>query len=140
MADDDQQFESPASDGEPSTAAPERSEIAEEPVATPEENLAQLTGLDEQRLYAAFSYVFVLVLVPLLTRRGDDFVQWHAKQGLVLMIGFIIAGVAAAWINVLGTLLFLLLLVADIVGLVMALQGRKWKIPGIGVLAQKFNI
>lgn len=105
-----------------------------------DDRLNDVTGLDERRLMAALSYVGVLVLVPLLVRRDDPFVRWHAQQGLVLLGGLILAVVAAAWVAVVGNVLFLLLLMADVIALVQALLGRRWRIPGIGHLAEKFRI
>lgn len=103
-------------------------------------NLNDVTGLDERRLMAALSYVGVLVFVPLLMRKDDPFVRWHVQQGLVLLAGIILALLAAAWIAAVGNVLFLLLLVVDLIALVQALLGRRWKIPGIGQLAEQFRI
>ncbi|MBI4021768.1 MAG: hypothetical protein HY372_00240 [Candidatus Andersenbacteria bacterium] len=105
-----------------------------------DDKLKDVTGLDESRLMAALSYVGVLVLVPILVRKDDPFVRWHAQQGMVLLAGIILALLAAAWIAVVGNVLFLLLLIADIIALVQALLGRRWKIPVIGHLAEQFRI
>ncbi len=89
---------------------------------------------------AALSYVAFLVLIPLLVRRNDPYVVWHAKQGLVILIGLILAVVAAQWMRAPANILFLVLLIANAIGLVQALIGKKWKIPVIGNLADKFKI
>jgi uncharacterized membrane protein len=104
------------------------------------DSLDDVTNLDESRLYAAMSYLMILVLVPWLTKRGDSFVNWHVRQGLVVLAAMVIALITAAWWSAVGSLLFLLLLIGDVIALVMALQGRKWKIPGIGTLASKIRI
>ncbi len=103
-------------------------------------NRQDLTGLEDERLYAMLAYLTVLVFVPLLTRRDDPYVYFHVKQGLVLLIGMVIALIAAAWVPQLGSLLFVLLLAVDVIGLVQALLGRRWKIPLIGTIAQKFDV
>ncbi|MDP3997713.1 MAG: hypothetical protein U1C49_01385 [Candidatus Andersenbacteria bacterium] len=103
-------------------------------------DLKDLTDLDEARLYAAMCYLFVLVFIPILTRRDNPLINWHARQGLVISVGFVLASAAAAWNGVLGGLVFLLLLIADIVAMVQALQGRKWKAPFMGMLAEKIRI
>lgn len=102
--------------------------------------LGDVTGLDERRLMAALSYVGVLVFVPLLVSKDDPFVRWHVQQGLVVLAGLVLALVAAAWVAVVGNVLFLVLMVVDIIALVQALLGRRWRIPGIGQLAEKFWI
>lgn len=99
-----------------------------------------VTDIEGGKLYAALSYLGVLVLIPLLTQRNDSFVRFHAQQGLVILVGFILAVAAAQWIPVIGTLLFLLLLIVDVIGLLQALMGRWWKIPIVGDIANKFKV
>lgn len=99
-----------------------------------------LTGLDESVMYAVMAYLLVLVVVPLVMKKNDPFVNFHAKQGLLLFIGIVLALVAASWLPRFGNLLFLVLLLLDIIGLVQALLGRRWKIPLIGDLAQKVRL
>lgn len=100
----------------------------------------QELGIDDSKLMAVMAYLGILVLVPLFTRRQDPFVYFHTKQGVVLLVGFIMALVLAAWVNLLGNILFLLLLLLDVVGLVQALLGRRWKIPIIGQIAEAVRI
>jgi len=104
------------------------------------DNLEDVTGLDDSRLYAAMAYLLILVAVPWLTRRNDPFVNWHVRQGLVVLGGVVIALIAAAWWSTLGSLLFVALMIGDVVALVQALQGKKWKIPGVGQLAAKLRM
>ena len=99
-----------------------------------------VAGISEDKLMAAMCYLGVLVLIPLFIRKDDKFVHYHAKQGLVIFIGEIIAVIAASWLAVIGNLLFLLMLIASVIGLIQGLQGRRFKIPGIGDIANKFNI
>lgn len=100
-----------------------------------------VTGVEKNKLVAALSYLGVLVIIPLLfVEKNDPFVKFHAKQGLVILIGYIIAGIGVGWIPLLGNLVWLVLAIASIAGLIQSLQGKWWKIPVIGDLAQKFKI
>ncbi len=99
-----------------------------------------ITGVEPNKLMAALSYVGVLVLIPLLVSRKDPFVSFHAKQGLVIFIGEILASIIVAWAPLIGNLLFLLMIVASIAGFIQAIQGKWWKVPGVGTLAEKFKI
>lgn len=99
-----------------------------------------MTGLDERHLQAVLAYIPLLVLVPWLTRRDDPFINFHVRQGLLLLAGFIISAIMAAWNGAAGSFLFLLLLLADVAALTMALQGRQWKIPLLGAIAGKFRV
>lgn len=99
-----------------------------------------VVDISDEKLMAALSYIGVLVLIPLFTRKSDPYVHFHAKQGLVIFIGEVVAIIAGQWITVVGNLLFVLLLVASVIGLVQALQGRRFKIPGIAAIADKFSV
>lgn len=99
-----------------------------------------VVGIEPNILIASMSYLGFLVLVPLLTRRNDQFVLFHIKQGLVILAGYIIAILALAWVSVIGNLLWIAMFVASVAGLVTSLQGKRWKIPGIGTIADQFRI
>lgn len=100
----------------------------------------EIAGIDSNNLMAALSYLGLLVLIPLLVARKDEFVLFHAKQGLVILIGYVITLVAVGWIPILGNLAWLLLIIASIAGFIQALQGKRWKVPIVGDLATKFKI
>ena len=90
----------------------------------------------ENKIMALLSYFGILCLIPLLLKRDSRFVQFHAKQGLVLMIGWFFA-----WIPIVGWFFLIpILLIVSIIGVVNVLEGRFVKIPIIGDLAEKFNI
>jgi len=110
------------------------------PEMNKDDNQGEVLDVEEKNIMAALSYVAFLVLVPLLLRRDDPYVVWHAKQGLVILIGLIIAVVAAQWMRAPANVLFLLLLIVDAIALAQALLGKRWKIPVIGSIADKFHI
>ena len=103
-------------------------------------NPNDITGLDESRLYAALSYLFILVLVPLFMKRDDAFVMYHAKQGLVVMVGYVLAMIAVNWVSIIGNLLWLVLMIVSVVGVIQAAQGKRWRIPVISDIADKFSL
>ena len=87
----------------------------------------------DSKLMAALSYLWILSIVMLLIKKGDDFVKFHARQGLILFI----VSVILWFIPVLGWILNLLVLILVIVGFIKALSGEKWKIPIVGDLGEK---
>lgn len=101
---------------------------------------SDVTGLDDGKLYAALSYLFILVFVPLFLRRDDPFVAFHAKQGLVVFVGYVLAAIAVMWIPVIGNVLGLALMVISVVGVIKAAQGKRWRVPVIANIAEKFNV
>jgi len=95
--------------------------------------------VQENKGVAALSYLFILFLVPLLTKRNSKFAQMHAKQGLILCIIEIIASFFY-WIPFLGWFLSLVIAVVAIYGIIQALSGKYWPIPLIGTYAEKIKI
>jgi fumarate reductase subunit D len=95
--------------------------------------------IDENKTMAAISYLWVLCLVPLLTKKDSPFVQAHAKQGLVLFIVEVI-GTFVFWIPIFGQLLALVVLIVAIVGFVKALNGEYWEIPGVKEILKAINL
>jgi uncharacterized membrane protein len=84
---------------------------------------------------------YILFFVPLLTDSKDDpFVLYHVRQGFVLFVAFILAGVIS-WIPsplmVFGMLLQLALVIVAIMGIINALGGKKEPLPVLGQFADK---
>lgn len=95
------------------------------------------------RTWAAMSYLSFLVFAPLFLKRNDDFVLGHARQGLLLFVGWIFLLVVGAvpvigpFIAALGTLF---VAVMSILGIAYALRGDGWKMPILGEPAEEMTI
>ncbi len=99
--------------------------------------------IQDNKVIAALSYFGLLVLVPLLAKKDSPFCQFHAKQGLVLLIAWFALGIISiipilGWI--VGILGSLFLLVLFVIGLVNALGGNVKELPVIGQYGTKFNL
>jgi len=94
-------------------------------------------------MIAVLSYLGILFLVPLLAVKDDEFVQFHAKQGMILFIAEV-ATMVIAWIPILGwitaPIAWIVWLVFSIIGIVNVVSGKKKEIPLIGKFAEKFDI
>lgn len=90
----------------------------------------------DSNLMAALSYLWLLSVVMLLVKKDDAFVQFHAKQGLVLFIASVILWV----IPIIGWLLNIVVFIAVIVGAIKAYQGERYEMPLISDLAKKINL
>ena len=92
---------------------------------------------------AILSYIGILVLVPLLVEKQDEFVKFHARQGLVLFICEI-GTMLISWVPIIGWLfgflLWILWLVFSIIGIINVLNGKKTPLPIIGQFADRFKI
>jgi uncharacterized membrane protein len=98
---------------------------------------------EQPNLIAIFSYFGLLFLIPLLTNKNDDFVQFHAKQGLVLFafeaLTAIFAGVPIfGWVG--APLLYIFWFILSIVGIINVVKEKQEKLPVIGYLADRFKI
>lgn len=94
--------------------------------------------VEENKGIAALSYLWILFLIPLLTKKDSAFAMYHAKQGLVLFIFSTIAGFIF-WIPVVGWLLPLFSFILFIIGIVNALGGKTQPLPVIGKFAESFK-
>lgn len=81
------------------------------------------------------SYVWILCLVPLLSKRDSKFAQFHAKQGLILFIASFLS-----WFPIIGQLIMLIIIVVSIMGILKTLNGEWWKIPFIYEWSKKINL
>jgi uncharacterized membrane protein len=95
--------------------------------------------VEENKLIAALGYVGILCLIPLLAKKDSKFAQEHGKQGLVLLIVWVV-GSFVFWFPIIGWLMALAVLVINIIAFVKALMGEFWEIPVVGKFRTKFNI
>ena len=95
------------------------------------------------------SYLGILALIPLLVEKDDPEVQWHAKHGLVLTVGWIVLSITLAILSsfpyigmflgcAVAPLLWLAILVIQIVAMLKALKGERLIIPMISDYADKW--
>ncbi|GAB0057864.1 Magnetosome protein MamF [Candidatus Magnetaquicoccaceae bacterium FCR-1] len=91
----------------------------------------------KNRLLAAFSYLGVLCLVPLLMESKEPFVLFHARQGLVLWVWTVLS-YFAMHLPGLGPYLFststVLVLFLSMFGLFSVVMNQRWRIPVIATL------
>ena len=99
--------------------------------------------IDDNKLIAALSYIGLLCLVPLLAKKDSKFAQEHGKQGLVLVIAWVVLWVVGV-IPVLGWLVAffgsILLLIINLIALIKVLMGSFWEIPLTGKYRHQFKL
>ena len=106
---------------------------------------SKVTKTDDSKIFA-FLGVFLTVigfLIVYLAKKEDKYAMFYAKQGLVLFIAWVIAGIAGMilfFIPFIGMLLYLVMLVLWIIGIVYSLSGQEKAIPLIGNFAEKINL
>jgi len=95
--------------------------------------------VEENKVIAAIGYLWILCFIPLFLKKDSKFAKFHGKQALVLFIIDIIVAFLF-WIPVIDWILWLLVVIASVVGLLQALSGKWYKMPVIGQLADKINL
>lgn len=95
------------------------------------------------------SYFGLFALIPLLTKKDDPDIQWHAKNGLALAVAWIVvlillgigsmvlpSVVRLAMIGV-RCVIWLGFLIVDVMAMVKAFGGERMRIPVITDFAEK---
>ena len=103
----------------------------------------------DRTLMIVLSYLGVLALIPLLMKKEDREIQWHAKNGLVLTVAFIVISIAWSLINnfmpasigcalsFIGCAIWIGWLALSIMGIMKALKGERFRIPVVSDFADK---
>lgn len=109
------------------------------PPGNPPPSAGPGSGSSDRQLMIVLAYFWILVLIPYLTQKHDEEVQWHSRQGLVLtvvelaiQIGLFVLGFlpfvgCITWI--LSIFVFLGFLVLRVMAAVKGAQGERWAIP-----------
>ena len=129
-------------------------EVKEEKVHTSasydyDDNMYDMKDIEENKVFAFFSYLGFLFIIPLIARPDSRFCKFHVNQGIILciveaIVGAICAGlefatVTASLVSVIEsmtTALDILTACLAIYGIVNVLTGRAKELPVIG----KFRI
>jgi uncharacterized membrane protein len=106
------------------------------------EHKNQIT-LDSNNTMSILSYVGILWLIPFFSTKKDDFLNFHLKQGAVLLAIEVALFVLESVFWRMGGLIslgFLVTLVFSVMGIMNVLQNKKVELPLIGHLSSFFNI
>jgi uncharacterized membrane protein len=106
----------------------------------------------DRTLMIVLSYLWILALIPLLTKKDDSEVQWHAKNGLGILIGEIVAWIVitvlqfalpdtiGCGIGMISCAVWIAFLVIRIMALVKGVGGQRFTIPVLTDIGQKINV
>ncbi len=107
------------------------------------QNQATDPVIQEGKFFAATGYLFLLCFVPLVLKRGNKFAEFHGRQGLVLFIFELAAGILKA-IPVVGDVVFsfafVVLAIASLAGVVRVMMNEYWEMPVVYDIAKKMTL
>jgi uncharacterized membrane protein len=92
------------------------------------------------RLWGVIAYIWVFAFIPYFLKRKNEFVFFHAKQGVVIFVAEIIFILISA-IPIIGQIIAILGLIfcafLSIKGMIKSLTGKKWKMPILSRYTEK---
>lgn len=104
----------------------------------------------DRTLMIVLAYLWLLALIPLLTKKDDSEVQWHAKNGVALLGAEIVVWIAFMIVNMMlrSTMLgcglatiqcviWLAFLVLHIMAIVKGVSGQRLRVPVVSDFADK---
>jgi uncharacterized membrane protein len=106
----------------------------------------------DRTLMIVLSYLWILALIPLLTKKDDAEVQWHAKNGIGILIGeivtwivitvlgFVIPDIAGCGLSMISCVVWIAFLVLRVIALVKGVGGGRFTVPVLTDLGQKINV
>ncbi|MFJ7935866.1 DUF4870 domain-containing protein [Sporosarcina sp. NPDC096371] len=116
-------------------------ELASNTSPEPEETSKKSTiGLDEN-IGGMLCYIFIVCLVFMFMEKENRFIRFHALQAVFLGVFLIVFGLVLGVIPIIGWILSLfmgpLVLVMVVFMMYQAYQGKYYKLPVIGDMAEK---
>jgi len=94
--------------------------------------------IQENKILAILCYLGVLFIIPMLLKPNSKFIKFHAKQGLVLTIGWIVGLVLYPFLGV-GFLMHIAIVIFSIMGIMNVSEGVMKELPIVASLAKKFK-
>ena len=103
----------------------------------------------DRTLMVVLAYLWILSLIPYLTKKEDPDVHWHAKNGLGLFIldvviwivawilGMVLPDIAGCGVAVINCVVGIGLLILHIYCLIQAVGGKRPRIPVVTDFAEK---
>jgi uncharacterized membrane protein len=106
------------------------------------------SGSSDRTLMLVLSYLWLLSIVPLLIKKDDSEVQWHAKNGLVWAIAITVIDIlfsvvghffpfVGCLVSFVPCLLGIGYLVVCIIAIMKALKGERLRLPVLTEMSEK---
>jgi len=104
---------------------------------------SQNPEIDDGKFFAAVGYISLLCFVPLLLKKENKFALFHGKQGLVLFVLEVAAGIlrgVPAVGDVVFTLASVICGILSLIGILKVLMNEYWEMPLVYEISQKISL
>lgn len=112
---------------------------------------AQESGQDKDGTQIAWlSYLGLLIIVPILISPDKEYVKFHIRQGLAILLleaGWVFLAIVLNFlpiikyvVGVLNFFVWIGFLILSIMGILNAVQGKMQKLPVVGDIGEQLNI
>ncbi len=94
------------------------------------------------RFLSAICYLGIFCSIPLILKIKNDYIRFHARQGLVLLlveIFFVLIFIIPFIGWIIGFFGLVASAIFSLIGLIKSLIGKQYKMPFIGKFADKIN-
>ena len=112
---------------------------AKEKIADALETEDETSGFEEKdinanKVMAIIAYLGILVVIPIFAAKDSKFARFHANQGLILLIAFLICSVISVIpiVGIFGWVIDIILIVFMVKGIINAASGSAKRLPYIG--------
>ena len=104
----------------------------------------------DRTLMVVLSYLWILGLIPLLTKKDDREVQWHAKNGLAILVaevviwlvltgaGFFMPNTIGCGVATVQCVVWVAFLIIRVICIVKGVGGQRFRLPVISDMADKW--
>jgi len=136
----------------PSTPPPGGTYTPPPPPPPPPVGGGPAPGSSDRSVMIVLSYLSLLCLIPLLTKKDDPEVQWHAKNGLcfvifdiVVLVGWTIIHLIISRIvplvgcgmSFIGCAIWIGLLAIHVMAIIKGINGQRFRLPVVSDFADK---
>lgn len=97
---------------------------------------------EDRRMTAIMAYIPFLCFVPLIKMREDPYAYFHARQGIVLFFIEVIAFIFSFphLSQLFWTVIIIGCIGAALAGIIFSIQGKMYKLPLIGDIADRLRM
>ncbi len=95
-----------------------------------------LRKVNSMTILAILSYLYILVIIPIIFGSKKPFIQYHTRQGMALLIVWVLFAFSF-YLPVAPWIFALFIVVCIIVGIINVVTGHERPLPLIGKLAIK---